>query len=117
MKCRAKVIYFAKKTKTGKKSIAFTLNPDSTSDELLRFIKYDKRPSRYELYARNGEMYECQGHIQCQISAINEPYMGGSSAGLSVIFKCDTCGHSHYPYLFNEYTINEWINNIISKME
>ena len=116
MKCRAKVIYYQKKNKNGSKRIAMTLKPNMSDDEIAWTLDHANKKT-LELTARNGLMYECQGKIIMEVSAEDEPYMGGSSAVLAVRYKCDTCGHAYYPQLPDSHNLDEWLNNILSNME
>ncbi len=121
MKCRAKIVYYKKLKANGQKRIAYTFKPGATDAEQAWFLNqspflYKDADNKFDIFARNGEMYECQGKVTAEIVAEDEPYMGGSSASLEVIFKCDTCGHTYYPNLPTKYTINEWVNGILDKL-
>ncbi len=119
MKCRAKVVYYKKLNKSNKKKIAFTMNPDITEPQIEHMLKAtsEKLLKNVDLYAENGEFYECQGTVEIEVRAVDEPYFGGSSAELDVITKCDTCGHRYYSNLPNQYNLNEWLNHILSEMD
>ena len=41
----------------------------------------------------------CDGNIVATVEAEDEPYMGGSSAVLSLTYKCDKCGNEFFPEL------------------
>lgn len=41
----------------------------------------------------------CEGKISVKIEAEDEPYMGGSSAVLSITYKCYECGNTFFPHL------------------
>ncbi len=113
MKCKAKVIY----TKKGK--IFQTINPLATEQEIEYFVNSigAKHLEKVNLYAENGQMYECQGKVVATIEAQDEPYFGSSSASLNIDYKCDTCGHTYYPQLPDAYHINDWFNTQLDKMD
>lgn len=64
------------------------------------------------------EVVICQGDIESQIRAENDPYYGGTNAVLLVNFVCNQCGGGYYPErnLPISYNINEWINNILKEI-
>lgn len=45
------------------------------------------------------ELIRCAGRIVATISAIEEPYFGGTSAEISIKYRCDTCGCDIFPEL------------------
>jgi hypothetical protein len=59
----------------------------------------------------------CGGTIRASVEAVDEPYMGGSSAILEVSFRCGTCDWTFYPELPNQYSINEFLTKVISELE
>jgi hypothetical protein len=113
MKCKAKLIYCT--NKKGVRKIFGTLPPNCNREEAFAWFDRIQTQSRNKLdmLADNGEMWECQGKVKAHIVAEDEPYMGGSSAVLRVTFRCDTCGHTNYPNLPDEYNVDEWINGIL----
>lgn len=71
---------------------------------------------------RNGFGYweKCDGDIEIDIQAQDEPYFGGSSASLRVEFRCSVCGNSYYPdrnLPSGESDINQWLNTILKEMK
>lgn len=71
---------------------------------------------------RNGSGFWqiCDGEIEIDIQAVDEPYYGGSSAELRVEFRCNKCGNSWYPERnFPQYSheVNEWINKILKEIK
>lgn len=112
MKCNAKVIY----RKNGK--IFITLPPGKPDEEYEYVISQftQKELSKINLFAKNGLLYECQGKVKMEVSAEDEPYYGGTSAKLEVVYKCDTCGHSYYPNMPDSYNLNIWLNGILDKI-
>ena len=41
----------------------------------------------------------CDGNVVATVEAEEEPYMGGSSAILSITYKCDKCANDFFPEL------------------
>jgi hypothetical protein len=121
MKCRAKIIYFKKLDSNGNKRIAQVLNPDITDDQIQYFISQCKKNNKkwlekVDLYAISNIMYECQGKVSVEVKAVDEPYMGGSSASLEVEYKCSICGCTYYKNMPDKHNINDWMNFIISDL-
>lgn len=86
------------------------MRPDRNLHETVDYWK-----NNFEDYF--DQNYEtCDGDVVVKILAVDEPYFGGSSAKLSVEFKCKKCGCTHYSELPNEYNINEWLNKILKEM-
>ena len=71
---------------------------------------------------RNGFGFweTCDGDIEIDIRAEDEPYFGGSSASLRVQFLCNVCGNSHYPdrnLPSGEFDTNMWLNTILKEIK
>lgn len=71
---------------------------------------------------RNGSGFWkiCDGEIEIDIQAVDEPYFGGSSASLRVEFRCNVCGNSYYPdrnLPSGEFDTNIWINTILKEIK
>lgn len=38
----------------------------------------------------------CDGALVASVKAVDEPYMGGSSASLEILVTCERCGHTYH---------------------
>jgi hypothetical protein len=115
MKCNARIIYYKKPTKTGKRKVFTTLSADW---DLLKFAKSlpDSVWDRLDFDA----VETCNGKVVAYIGCHDEPNFGeeySTYAELDVIFTCDACKHTQYPQLPNQYNISEWINKILDGIE
>jgi len=118
MKCNSKLLYYKKLNKNGTKKIAYIFKPNISQEELDFVIQQLSAPhKRNNCSVDFSQIDNCDGKISCEISAQDEPSWGGSYAKLDVLFKCDKCKGTIYPDLPNEYNINDWINNILDKLE
>ena len=122
MKCRARIIYFKKLDGNGNKRIAQVLNPDVTDDQIAYFVSQCEKNNKQwlrkvNLYSPNGIMYECQGNVTMEVRAVDEPYMGGTSAALEVEYRCSKCNCTYYKNMPDEYSLNDWLNVIVSNMD
>ena len=59
---------------------------------------------------------ECGGKIESDISAINVPDYGGTYAELDVTFRCKRCGNTDYPNLPNQYSLSEFLTNVVENL-
>lgn len=60
------------------------------------------------------ELRPCPGHVKVSVQAVDEPYYGGATARLVVLYVCDVCGkESNGQFIPNAPTadnLDEWIN-------
>lgn len=59
---------------------------------------------------------ECGGKIVADMSAKDEPYFGGTSARLSIEYKCQKCGCTVFHELPNEMTISQFLTEYIAQL-
>lgn len=110
MKCKNKILRYKKS-----KNVFFRFSPNTPQEEIDEWLATvpQHRKDTVDL-----ETYEiCDGSIKAQIHAVDDPYFFGVSASLSVNFVCDSCGFAHTDDFPTEYTINDWVNAILDKME
>ena len=61
--------------------------------------------------SRTVSIERCTGDILCTVQAEDEPYFGGSSSVLRVVWTCSNPEHKGETVgPFNEHTINDYIN-------
>lgn len=99
MVCNSLLIYY-KEEVNGKKRLFSSISP-SWRDE-PNFLEYWKEnnvtPKTLAKIDLVGTM-NCDGRIICEVSAVDEPYYGGSSASLEIKYKCDKCGQTYFKHL------------------
>lgn len=111
MKCNSKIFFYKKTNKDGTRKIKASVCPWYSPQEfqIVRSrIVTDKVDPNWEI---------CDGKIIADVEAVNEPDYGGSYAALNVTYKCNKCGQMSFPDLPNEFTISEFLTDIIEKME
>ncbi len=114
MKCDARIIYYKKLTKNGKKRIFTTLSSDW---DLIEWSK--SLPESVWGRIDFTDIKECGGKVIANIGCHEEPGYGeeySTWAELDVEFKCDSCGHAHYPNLPNQHNISDWLNKILDEI-
>lgn len=98
MKCGSYVLYVeARKKGSGEpyQRVKETVSWWGTSDMGIR--NDAKAPSSLDLLQRGYNA--CHGTVQATVSAVDDPYWGGTSAQLEIDYKCDTCGQTFFPEL------------------
>lgn len=114
MKCNSIIVYYKKRTKTGKPrtyaTIPFYYHKDS---DYWEFFKENNDVSGLEWDSSNL----CDGEIVATVEAVDEPYFGGTSAALNISYICNKCGGVYIDdSLPNEYNISDWLTNRIKEM-
>lgn len=108
MKCNSKLVYF-KKLSNRKRNLKFTVPASFSVEDYLNTYKQKDR-----LDLENIET--CDGRIVAEISCYDDPYMGGTTATMEVIFRCDRCGQTHFPELpIGVQGLNDWITKKIEE--
>lgn len=116
MKCKAFVLYYRKVNKRGDKIIFATFESGVSINDEIKALK--SRSPSFSKSVDFDNVETCDGTVFGSISCHDEPdYVSSTYPELDVMFKCDTCGHSHYSNLPNKYTINEWLNERLNEME
>jgi hypothetical protein len=114
MKCNSAI---SVDTKTGKRK--GTYGQRVTRETLENWKK--KLPKQFVnkvFLTETGELIRCAGKVVAKIEAVEEPYLGGMSASLSVKFFCDTCGWYHDDLPDQEFSLNKWLNeSVLSKIK
>ena len=109
MKCNSRLYYYKKLNKKGKRVLAFVVCEGRTQEEIAwteeKALKDNLVNLDYEI---------CDGNVTGKIEAVEEPYMGGTSASLEVNYECDKCKNTYYKLLPDTYNINEWFNNVLN---
>lgn len=110
MKCNSLLIYYKEPIK-GKKKLFASISPSwkPEPDFMEYWAKNNVSPKiKGKIDLVNTE--NCEGKIVATVSAIDEPYFGGSSAELKISYKCDKCGQSYYEELPQiASSLSEWI--------
>lgn len=114
MKCNARKYFWSnKKKKNGDKIIHSVVSVRGMdSDEISWF---EKRFSEQKNIDPNFEV--CSGDVFGEIVAVDEPYMGGTSAELEVNYHCTECTCNHYKDLPSKYNISAFLNDWLNKHE
>lgn len=99
MRCNSLLVYYKEEVK-GKRKIFSSISPSFRYEP--NFFEYwkdnavtSKTLAKLDLV---GTM-DCDGNIICEISAVDEPYYGGSSACLEIKYRCDKCGQTCFKHL------------------
>lgn len=99
MKCNSFLVYYKEDVK-GKRKIFSSISPSWRYEP--NFFEYWKEnnvtPKTLAKIDLAGTM-DCDGNIICEVSAVDEPYFGGSSASLEIKYKCDKCGQTYFKHL------------------
>lgn len=114
MKCNAIIVNITNRN-TGKVSKYLSFFPDD-AEYVKSYIAAQKPTLSAQLsqYNDKGELNICDGKVEPNIRAEEEPTWGGTTATLVVEFKCNKCGHNHYPGLPNdEDSLNAWLNKLM----
>lgn len=84
MRCGAYVVYEERRRKGSGKPY---MKKVKCAPSWIAFVNPDGIPEGAE---------RCDGNIIATVAAVDEPYMGGTSAKLEIEYKCDKCGETFY---------------------
>jgi hypothetical protein len=72
--------------------------------------------SAEQLLAEGAEI--CDGKIEARVEAEDEPYMGGSSAVLTITYTCEKCHGQHFPHLPEDSkSLGKFLTEVIEQMD
>ena len=117
MKCQAYVVYRRLVGRTDKLQPIYWWYEDDPEGREAAIKSYRTHKSTLEILP----VQKCDGEIIAHISAINEPYFGGTSAELSIEYKCSKCGctndwpvYSRLP--LDENALSQFVTDAIRNM-
>lgn len=73
-------------------------------------------PEQAKSLLKVDDVTECGGNITAEVSAEEEPVMGGMYSKLEVNYTCDKCCGSGYLDLPQEHNISEWLTKQIEAL-
>lgn len=115
MKCSARLIYYKKTTKTGKRRLYRSL---PCNWNVIEWFKSTSKVVRDKLDLTHIET--CGGKIIAEIGSHSEPIYneaGDEYPAMHVNFICKECKQYSHPGLPREETaLNEWLTEIIERM-
>lgn len=101
------------------KGKAFT-TASANIDEISSWLKTKRRvPQVFTPTAPEPGAELCGGTIEALVAAEDEPYMGGSSAVLSISYKCSRCGHTYHGTTLpsDSDTLSAWLTAQIAALD
>jgi len=109
MKCTAKLIYYKKLTKTGKRKLFTSLPYDWDITNFALSLK-----QKQYLSVDWESVEKCGGNI---VSNLGCHFEEEEWAEFDVNFICDKCGQHNHPNLpREEFSLNEWLTKIIAEL-
>ena len=112
MKCNSLLIYYKEQVK-GKRKLFASIAPHYRLEpDILEWVSRQNARKIDKIDLINTD--ECDGKIIATISAVDEPYFGGSSAELKILYKCEKCGQGYYKELpQTSFDLSEWMTKKI----
>lgn len=81
----------------GRRGASTSGEPPVTVADLRDWMStHRKVPSVFMPSPPQPDAVRCDGVLVASVKAVDEPYMGGSSAALEIVVTCDRCGHTYH---------------------
>ncbi len=113
MKCHHWIVWIMRNDK--RKKFVVEQDRDSTVKETLRRLSYFKQPPVLT------EPEICGGAITATVSAVDDPFFGGTSAELEISYVCSRCGTQILPYEFKlprtESDLSNWLTRWVASLQ